>query len=59
MAIQCDKERTKRPITRCIQKLGLKLEQLKVVMMFISGRDVFHPFYQLAMGKSFAIPFYL
>ena len=31
-------------ITKCIQKLGyseLKQEQLKVVMAFISGRDVF------------------
>lgn len=40
-----DKERPReRLITKCIQKLGyseLKQEQLKVVMAFISGRDVF------------------
>ena len=44
MAVRCDKESTKCLITRCIQKLGyseLKQEQLKVVMAFIGGRDVF------------------
>ena len=43
MAAQCD-EVAKSVITKCIQKLGylqLKPEQLKVIMEFVNGRDVF------------------
>ena len=44
MATRCDEEVAKSVITKCIQKLGylqLKPEQLKVIMEFVNGRDVF------------------
>ena len=47
MAVCCvriDEERTKSVILNCIQTLGyseLKTEQLKVIMEFLRGRDVF------------------
>ena len=44
MAARCDEEVAKSVITKCIQKLGylqLKPEQLKVIMEFVNGRDVF------------------
>ena len=47
MAVRCariDEETAENAITRIIQKLGysqLKPEQLKVVMEFVCGRDVF------------------
>ena len=43
MAVRCDEEIAKSVITS-IQKLGylqLKPEQLKVIMEFVNGRDVF------------------
>ena len=44
MATRCDEEVAKSVITKCIQKLGylqLKPEQLKVIMEFVNGRNVF------------------
>ena len=44
MAARCDEEVAKSVFTKCIQKLGylqLKPEQLKVIMEFVNGRDVF------------------
>ena len=44
MAARCDEEVAKSVITKCIQKLGYlqsKPEQLKVIMEFVNGRDVF------------------
>ena len=44
MAVRCDEDVVKSVISRCIQKLGytqLKPEQLKVILEFLNGRDVF------------------
>ena len=47
VAVHCariDEETAEKPITRIIQKLGysqLKPEQLKVIMEFVCGKDVF------------------
>ena len=44
MAARCDEEVAKSVFTKCIQKLGylqLKPEQLKVIIRFVNGRDVF------------------
>ena len=62
MAIRCariDEETAEKAITRIIQKLGysqLKPEQLKDIMEFVCGKDVFC---LLALGKHFVMLAYL